>query len=183
MTQWTCRRDYTPPCALIDPRIAIAKHINWNRPHSETEWSQPEPDNYNRAVLDHRARFCDFVSEQVYYYDEYRQGWISCYYVPDSQHAQFDAWLSHFNPPAVWRIRGVALRQRRPLLWNRKGSMVVTDNERLYTLGYYDYLAKYFSKGDIRLRLPVGEARAELADLLQVAVDKDPPEDPDSDLG
>ncbi len=174
---------YRPPVPLIDPRIAVARHIEWVRPSGpDTEWSVPEPDAYNRAILDAKPHFCEFISEQIWYHDQYRQGWIGLYYVDDNDSAKFDAWLSDILPKAIWRGRGVKLRQRRGLIWNRRGAITLNANERLYTQGYYDFLAKYFSKGDIRLRLPVGEVRPELTDLLKQAAEQDPGNDP-VDLG
>lgn len=174
---WRCRADYKPPYALIDPRTAIAKHIDWVRPScNETEFVVPEPDDYNRAIIDTKPRFCDFVSEQVWYWDQYRDGWVSVYWVPQADLAKFDRWLSDVNPLAIWRTwRGKQPRSRRGLLYAARNGRIHS-NEVLYSQGYYDYLAKYFSRGDLRLRLPVGEPRAQLQDLLKLSADPDPGE-------
>lgn len=131
-----------------DPRIALARHIEWNRNGlGETQFTIPEPDNYNYAILADRGVECDVIKNQVFYKDTHRNGWITLYYVPDDQDQCFNAWLAQAPWRSYWRSnRPVAVRQPRPLLWNRQRATELTLEERLYTQNYYrDFFAKYFS--------------------------------------
>jgi hypothetical protein len=130
----------------IDPRIPLARHIEWSRPSTSfTDFSTPEPDNYNYAVLADRAYDCDFIRNQVFYHDVARRGWIGLYMVSDVVNMRFVRWYNLLAWRAVWHNRRyVPVRPRRSLLWNRAGSSEYTDNELLYTMGYYrNFIHKY----------------------------------------
>lgn len=152
-----------------DPRFPIAQHIGWVRPtHNETEYFVPEPDNYNRAVMAPKPLECPFIEDQVFYRDLERNAWWSIYYVPQHLANRYDLWIN--NQTVIyrwWQPNPAAMRQRRPLLYNRINSHEMTTNERLYTMGYYANLhSKYFSDDDTILFSRLGSARANLLENL-----------------
>lgn len=133
-----------------DPRIVIAKHIGWEKKTNKfTEWHTPEPDNYNRAVLAPTIIECGFIRDHVFHYDSAYKLWWTIYYVPPDARPHFDNWLLE----QAWHIRwyfdhAVQVRERRKLLTPDNIRSDVTDNERLFTMGYYANLhSKYFSEG------------------------------------
>jgi hypothetical protein len=150
---------------IADPRLLLARHISWARPHStDTEYSTPEPDNYNYAVLNPQCEECPFIKNHVFIRDVKTKYWWTIYHVPDEQEEAFLAWaeprdfVSCFTPH-----RYSKLRQRRPFLWTRANNSdsVISDNERLYTMGYYDNLQESFN---IDLNKHVGEPRPYILD-------------------
>jgi hypothetical protein len=130
----------------------------------------PEPDNYNRAVFDLKPYDCEFIEDQVFYFDTNRNAWFSVYYVPDDQVEEFNTWIEQFEPQAFWQhLNAPKIRQQRPLLWcrNNVSERFLTDNERLYTMGYYDELKiKYFSDDTTYVDSLLGDARALLKDFV-----------------
>lgn len=133
-----------------DPRIAVAKHIGWEKKQNKyTDWSTPEPDNYNRGILSAKPCTCDWLKDQVVYYDRTYKKWWTLYYVPPQDRPQFDNWL--LEQP--WEIRwyyehASAVRERKQLLTPDNIRADINLNERLFTLGYYATLhSKYFSEG------------------------------------
>ena len=58
------------PVKITDPRIAVSSHIGWRRVMKGlTEFSTPEPDNYNHAVFTEKPIACPlaFVENQIWY--------------------------------------------------------------------------------------------------------------------
>lgn len=91
------KRDY------IDPRIAIAKHIGWQKlPGRETYYSVPEPDNYNRAIITQHPIECTFVEDQVIY-KNHKDNWITVMMIADEQQGEYDAWLNRLDVLAFWQ--------------------------------------------------------------------------------
>lgn len=152
-----------------DPRVAIAMHIGWERYYTQfSQMKSPEPNNYNRAVHADRARDTGFIKDQVFYYDQPRSGWMSVYYVPNSQRKEYEDWLeqeikhnniySHWtnNKPASIRPY-VSLLDRRRL---NQSELIL--EERLYQQGYYaNLISKYSGDNDMQsyIRKIVGEPR------------------------
>jgi hypothetical protein len=140
---------------IPDPRLVIARHIGWSRPLStETTYTTPEPDNYNYAGSHQRPIDCEFIKDQVFYFDNRSQRWWSVYYVQDEQVTDFLTWAEQQNFEFCWRSyhRTNKLRNRRRILHFRLNSPEQTDNERLFNMGYYDQLQTEFNL-DISERL------------------------------
>lgn len=149
---------------IPDPRIAISQHIAWAKPYStDTEYSVPEPDNFNYAILADSPRECSFLKNQVLYKCSKLKSWWSVYLVPESQLEDFILWLKDQKYKFFWsNARSPKLRQRRPHLWTKKSQPELTDDERLFQMGYYAKLRdKYFSEDDTMLLERIGSARAE----------------------
>jgi hypothetical protein len=168
---WTYTKAFQLKRDLVDPRIAIARHINWYRGKSaETANSVPEPDNYNRSIFADKPCECKFIKDQVFYFDKAKNAWFSVYYVPESQFEEFNLWIQEIKPSAVWHHTTTPKpRPQRPLLWNRGNvsERFLTDNERLHTLGYYENLKlKYFSDDPEYVDSLLGNARALLKDFV-----------------
>ena len=146
---WTHRDKESYMKNFIDPRIAIAHHINWRRNYTETEFSLPEPDNYNFATMSARPLYCDLVRNQVWYRDEIKLCWVSVFLVANNITDDFKTWLKQQPWTSYWRNGYTpALRTRRPMLWNRQRATELTLEERLYLSGYYkNFIAKYFTDG------------------------------------
>jgi hypothetical protein len=153
-----------PLPSFKDPRVPIARHIEWVKSYSnENLFSLPEPDNYNRATLSLRGLECKFIKDQVFYRDITTDNWWTVYYVPDSQTADFDQWIRQQPFLLSWQIaKASKIRPIIKLLHARKNSDV-TDNERLFQMGYYAKLgSKYFSEDDTMLLDRLGPARADI---------------------
>ncbi len=154
---------------IADPRIAIGQHIAWVKPYSaDTEYSVPEPDNFNYAILANRPWECPFLKNQVLYKCNKHRAWWSVYYVPEEQTNDFILWIKDLEYRFLWNnVRSHKIRQRRPYLWTKKSQPELTDNERLFQMGYYAKLRdKYFSNDDTMLLERIGSARAEAYEIL-----------------
>ena len=154
-----------------DPRLAISQHVGWAKQGSEyTEFSLPEPINYNRAIYHSKYIECAFVKDQVFYLEPKLKVKVSVYYVPQNQLAEFDSWMAAQPHDYLWKyLYELPLKKPRRLLTVRKNLAGITDNERLYTMGYYEKLgSKYFSEDDTMLSERLGPARA---DILNGAFD------------
>lgn len=166
--KWTYSPDYKTYRVLPDPRVAIAQHLQWVRTGlSETIYSQPEPDNYNRAIFVKRPIECSFIRDQVIYRSNYHQGWFCVYYVPDEQIAELEAWAGA-NALALWRhSKPAALKKYKRLLDRREYYKELSTNERLLTMGYYkNFAVKYFEGDTTIVKSLIGEARANLIDFV-----------------
>lgn len=150
---------------MVDPRIAITRQIGWIRPTAyETEYSVPEPDDYNFAIYAQKPVDCTLLEDQVFYKKLDTNMWWSVYYVPDNKKAEFLRWMELQDIGAYWSSnRSSTFRKRRPMLYTRKNKPELTTEERLYAMGYYTNLAaKYFSEDDTMLLERLGPARAEI---------------------
>ena len=168
---WNYTNYFKPEKNLIDPRLAIARQIGWHRGTAQdTEHSVPEPDNYNRAIFASRPWDCNFIEDQVFYYDKQRLNWFSVYYVPEEQIEDFNLWIEIIKPNAFWQhLNAPKIRPQRSLLWCRdnKSKDTLTDNERLHTMGYYKELkVKYFNDDTAYVDSLLGEARASLENFV-----------------
>lgn len=159
--KWVVPRNTT----LNDPRIAIAKQIGWSRSLTNfTDFSSPEPDNYNYAVLNPLPWECPFINDQVFYRDRQSNHWWTVYYVPEEQEQEFLAWADPLPFEQRWTpLKSAKIRNQRPLLWTRNCAVEQTIEERLYTMGYYDKLQSTYNidisnvLGSPRLNMPHGE--------------------------
>jgi hypothetical protein len=87
-----------------DPRLPIARQIGWTKLFgTETSFTLPEPDNYNRAVITLKPVECPFIEDQVIYKDFNKNAWATVLYVPEQQQAEFELWLSRTDIQAHWR--------------------------------------------------------------------------------
>ena len=164
---WTYAPDYPNKIELIDPRQPVARQIGWIKTVvADTEYSTPEPDNYNRAVFAERPYDCKLVKDQVIYFDVKQKGWLTVMYATDDTANEVDAWIKSIKPWADWRhLRAHRIKPRRHLLWSKSNISyhTQTDNERLYTMGYFDKLkTKYFSDDVAYIDSLLGEVRPQL---------------------
>lgn len=165
--KWVVPRTKT----IDDPRIAVARHIGWHKPfNNETDYSLPEPDHFNYGGLADRPIECPFIANQVFYKDKKTELWWTLYYVTEEQNAEFIAWADPISFTLCWTPHRVTrMRQRRGLL-EFKGKLAEynqTDNERLYTMGYYEKLkVKYFSDDISLMDSLLGQARASLKNYV-----------------
>lgn len=150
-----------------DPRVALGQYLKWQRsPTNDTEYSVPEPDNYNFGIRYKNIADCTFLPDQVFYFDIVSNQWWTLYYVTDQHRAKFTEWFNLQDYTVKWHHpKAQPARQRKPLLQPKKNGEM-TENERLYTMGYYaKFHSKYFSEDDTMLLERMGSARAELNDL------------------
>jgi hypothetical protein len=176
---WSYSYGFKQTKDFADPRVAVARQIAWAKTTSDvTDYSTPEPDNYNRAIFMSKPWECPLIEDQVVYYDSTRQGWITVMHVPEEQSVEVDQWIYTQPTLAVWRhLKPPRVKQQRKYLYTRdnKSASTLTDNERLYTMGYYDNLkTKYFSDDATYVDSLLGESR----DLLKNFV---PEEQSDTD--
>jgi hypothetical protein len=167
--KWVYGSQHQGPRNLIDPRIPIARHIDWHKSSTAyTEFSIPEPENYNRAIWSLKPMEFVWVQDQVIYYDAYRAGWITVCYLPDDQIAKFDEWVVLMDM-TYWRhLKSPVLKMAKPMLMQGATSVNMSLDERLLTLGYYkDFIVKYFDGDALYVKSRLGEARANLKDLLK----------------
>jgi hypothetical protein len=173
---WTYAPEYSSTAELPDPRLAVARYTGWKKLHTpETDYCTPEPDNYNRAILSHSPVDCTIVEDQVIYYITASKLWITLMYVPEELAVQVDTWMAQCKPLAYWQHnKPPKIKQQRGLLWAR-GNMrddTQTDNERLFTMGYFDeFKVKYFNDDATYVDSLLGEARASLK-VLQPEVEE-----------
>lgn len=133
---------------LPDPRIAIARQINWTRgsygkEFNLTDWSVPEPDNYNVALFSFKPVECDFVKNQVWYYDSSRYGWFSVYHVDRDTKVQWIRWIRQQSWIAYWIVhKDSAMRKNRTLLNEKryKNTSEIGLNQRLHQMNFYSSL-------------------------------------------
>ena len=166
---WSYGPEYQGSQDLPDPRIQLARQIGWKKAHGvETEYHTPEPDNYNRAVLAHIPIDCSIIEDQVFY--KYKDSWISLMYVPPEQCNQIDSWIRQCRPMAVWcHLKPPRIKPQRGMLWVRDNisDKNMTDNERLYTMGYFEDLKiKYFNDDADYVDSLLGSARAILKNYV-----------------
>ena len=147
-----------------DPRVEIARHIGWTPTTSTktlSEWTLPEPNNYNRAVRALLPIDCPFCKNAVYYRKDGK--WWSVYLIDDEQDQKFKQWLDTVPIEVYWyHNRKTIIRQPRTLLYARK-NQEMTENERLYSMGYYSRLSdKYFCNNDKLLLERLGPVRTDI---------------------
>lgn len=161
---------------LRDPRVAVAKHMEWAAPWSKsglTTWTGVEPDNYNLAICDYKPHDLKFIENSVFFRREkmqdkkQQQYWISLYIGQERlQVILFNQAVIARQPYAFWKHPGARLVREKRKLINRENyhaNSTAKDNfsteERLYQMGYYDkFKDKYFD--DEKFLRVVGTPRA-----------------------
>jgi len=164
------------PVKLTDPRIAIALHIQWEKTNATVSpWTFPEPPDYNMAAAGLKIYDCPFIQEQIFYRDNINpELWWSIYRVPRDIISQFKLWLINYQPeiPIIWAH--TATRKPHPsktLLHSRSGGGDLTENERLYSLGYYDRLKSKFSNHTEYLTQKIGAINPDYHKKIGVITD------------
>lgn len=141
---------------LPDPRTAIVRHIQWSKPiygkdnKGLTDWSVPEPDAYNCALLSEQPLDCPFVKSQVFYYDQTRRAWFNVYYVEREQRLEWARWFIQQEWIAEWTVfKPSQIRKTRPMLAERKrkNSDEIPLHQRLNELEYYSALISKVEEG------------------------------------
>jgi hypothetical protein len=160
-----------------DPRIAIARHIGWTKTTStETEYSLPEPDHFNYAGLSNKPIECPVIENQVFYQDKKTKLWWSVYFVTEQKNELFLSWGENIDFDLYWTpLKPTRMRQRRGLLKAKTkiSDHNQTDNERLYTMGYYENLkVKYFNDDAEYVNSLLGPARAVLKNPIPEELDE-----------
>lgn len=153
----------------IDPRVPIARHMDWVKTTGTvpTAWRVPEPDNYNHAIRTPRPIVCEFVKDAVFYRDLATNKWWNVFYVPEHQVEAFRAWVDQQDTDLYWyHTKPPAIRPSRPRLYNTAQAEINVD-ERLFQMGYYAKLgSKYFSEDDKKLLELLGPVRNRVLDDL-----------------
>lgn len=99
---------------IVDPRIAISKHIGWSKSYSEDSlYSIPEPDAYNYAICSAKPLSCQLLNFQIFYKLPKEPRWWSVYCVSDTDKDDFMEWLSKQQFDTYWSTKGgAALRKQ-----------------------------------------------------------------------
>lgn len=166
--KWYYSPEYPGVKTLPDPRVPIARLLQWNRSSTgDTLYTTPEPDNYNRAVFNRRPIECKFIEDQVIYRSDVHRGWFTVLWVQPEQMQEFDAWAGE-NCLALWRHgKPAAIKTQRKLLARNEYYKDLSTNERLLTMGYYKNLAVKYFEGDTDIvKSLIGEPRGNLQDLI-----------------
>ncbi len=151
---------------LVDPRIPIAKHLNWT-PSVNTLWSQPEPDNFNASLFSSVPLEYPNAKHQVFYKDNVRNGWFSVYYIKPTLTLDWHEWFTTQPYWAKWySTKHGAFRNKLTLLGNKpyRQTRDLSENERLYQMKYYEEL-KYKCVDSSIIDVRVGTPREGLVDL------------------
>lgn len=151
---------------LPDPRIAIAKHINWTRPAygkdvgKFTDWSIPEPDNLSAALFANKPIECEFLTSQVWYRDTKRNAWFSVYYLDKDTKLEWLRWTMNKPFIARWTVfKSSQLRRNRALLEEKKRQSKYEElslNQRLAQMNFYTGLlskTEESAKGSVLQRI------------------------------
>jgi hypothetical protein len=165
---WTYSKGYDGNENLLDPRSLIARQISWQRPSGNiTDFTVPEPENYNRAVYTPQPVEFDWIKYQVIYKYMNRNAWITACYLTAEECVKFDAW-AQANDITYWRHhKARPFRESRPLLYRGATKAEISLDERLLTMGYYEnFVVKYFSDNAQLVHSRLGTPRECLPDLL-----------------
>ena len=161
---------------LPDPRLVISRHINWDSPKfAATTWSQPEPDNINRAICHDRPHQIAGISNQIWYRDTEKNRWYSCFYLRPEEMVLFEEYIRDCEYFAVWTGGKVTPMRRRlsrveteiKNTQGRQQSSLHTVDERLIEMGMMAGL-KELGVTDEYIRERVGEVRPHLRNLTQM---------------
>lgn len=171
-TYWTYSPEYSGNKTFVDPRIAIARLIGWEKyTGPDTVWPTPEPDNFNAAIFTLRPCECKFIKDQVIYYDSYRAGWMTVMLVLEDQIQDYAQWLNDQKPLAHWNYsKSAPLRPRKNFLRLRgevDPTKDMTLNERLYTMGYFEIFERKYCENTTIVSSRLGLPRGNLKDLIQ----------------
>jgi hypothetical protein len=176
--------DNTCP-TLADPRMPVTRHIAWQLPTTLSLYSGAEPDNYNFAIFDTKPHDFKFIQHQCWYKVNQTikrqpvQGWMGLYVAEERlQVILFNREILKIQPRAVWRynkaklIRTKRTELQREKLHVKKETGLLTTEERLYQMGYYEKLKnKYFD--DEHLFKVVGTPRGTVQSPIPEELDYD----------
>jgi hypothetical protein len=168
IVNWRYGTGYLGLHNLVDPRIAIARQLAWSRPSTNTtDYTVPEPENYNRAIYTITPMELPWVQDQVIYKEPHKPGWITACYLTEEQAAKFDEWAALMDM-TYWRhLRPAIPRKQRPMLERGATKAEMSLDERLLTQGYYkNMVIKYFDGDPLYVTNRLGPARASLIDLF-----------------
>lgn len=140
---WHYSPNYLGLKTLVDPRIAIAKHLDWRSITKNTTWTQPEPDNYNAAIFSSLPLDYAEARHQVFYRSDYHKGWFSVYYIKPSLIETYHDWIQTQPCWATWfTVKPAAFRYKLTILENKphRQTRDLSESERLYQMNYYNRL-------------------------------------------
>jgi len=101
---WTYTPEFEGKQNFADPRIAIARQIDWQKHFTVyTEYSTPEPDNYNRAIWSLLPLDCHIAEDQVVYKDIVNNGWITVMLINAELIEEYEKWKTIHRPRAFWQ--------------------------------------------------------------------------------
>ena len=101
---WTYSPAFEGKQNFADPRIAIAKHLGWQKySNACTEYATPEPDNYNRAIWSLLPVDCRITEDQVVYRDVARDAWITVMLIQQEDIETYENWKTIHDPLAFWQ--------------------------------------------------------------------------------
>jgi len=180
---WQIASPLKAPERLGDPRVPITRHIDWTTPwQASTTWSQPEPDNYNRAILASRPYDIQGIRSQCWYQLPRNPNWFSVYYC--ATESEIDIWTNwvKINPViAVWAHTAHPIRRRLNRIeqastrqWGRV--KLATEDERMIDQGFTEKLILKGADPDYIAHY-MGRRRPELADTNQMATSAEYTED------
>lgn len=161
-SSWPYRQD------LVDPRIPLVRHLAWSRSGTGfTSYSIPEPDNYNRAVITPRPWEFKDIQNQVIY--RHSTGyWVTLLFLLGDEIAAWDK-IAKTSAWTYWRhTKPAVVKIRRQMLEQGATRAEMSLDERLLTMGYYkNFVIKYFDGDSTIVKSRLGEARANLTDLIR----------------
>ena len=169
MIKWVYGENYHGPRNLLDPRIAIAQHLNWHKSTiAYTEFTLPEPDNYNRAIYTEQPMDFSWIENQVIYKNPHGPGWFSVFYIPSDQLQEYDHYMTLMDYTRWLHYRPSGFKIYKPMLMRGATKADMGPNERLLTMGYYKkFIVKYLDGDTTIVKSRLGEARANLADFVK----------------
>jgi hypothetical protein len=168
LVNWRYGTGYLGLHNLVDPRIAIARHLQWQRPSTNTtDYTLPEPENYNRAIYTIKPMELPWVQDQIIYKEPHKPGWITACYLTEAEAVKFDQWATMMDM-TYWRhLRPAVPRRPRLLLARGATKSELSLDERLLTMGHYKNLVvKYFDGDPQYVQSRLGPVRTDLTNLL-----------------
>jgi hypothetical protein len=165
---WQYNFNYLGVKNLVDPRIAIAKHIDWRTSTKQTTWSQPEPDNYNASIFSSIPLEHPDAKHQIFYKSEHYRGWFSVYYIKPSLAIAYNDWTYKQPFWAKWYSqKHAAFRNKTTLLGDKpyRQTRDLSVNERLYQMKHYERLKYKCDDGNI-VDVRVGQPHPGLLDFI-----------------
>ena len=182
-SDWQYLPGYTRTFALPDPRVAVSRHINWDKANinnypNHTLWHTPEPDNYTHAVWHQKPHELPDIEHQCWYRDRAGGGWMSLYIIPVAQQQIFvdyftanqvwASWVYHKPVPMRTRISNINYDLNRS--WGKNAPR--TDDERFFDMGFYDNLVAKGAKADYVFKF-AGVSRPPPVELPEIFEERD----------
>lgn len=143
-TNWSYHSQHRDLNLTFDPRVAIARHIDWAQTGSkQTSWSIPEPENYNFCLVAKKPIENNLARAACWYLHDKTHLWISCYYAPAVASIDLVRWVYKQDYMAYWQpVRRLSYKSRERLLDQgvRKNNKEVPLNHLLLFQNVYDSL-------------------------------------------